>query len=194
MSDLSIPLSPLERSTAPSHLQLPVTSYFDEDLFRREQELIFQHGPRYLGHALAGYAGFAGNGFPVVALFDIDSDLVGVRINGILIDHVDELRRVCAERGVTIGMIATPGQAAQGVCDQLVACGVRCILNFAPAVLQVPEDVEVRKVDLAVELQVLAFHVARRHLAAADGPLNAVAQAAAAAINGAGRRVTGGTS
>ena len=53
MSDLSIPLSPLERSTAPSHLQLPVTSYFDEDLFRREQELIFQHGPRYLGHALA---------------------------------------------------------------------------------------------------------------------------------------------
>ncbi len=53
MSDLSIPLSPLDRSTAPSHLQLPVTSYFDEDLFRREQELIFQHGPRYLGHALA---------------------------------------------------------------------------------------------------------------------------------------------
>ncbi|KAI1696049.1 ring hydroxylating alpha subunit (catalytic domain) domain-containing protein [Ditylenchus destructor] len=53
MSDLSIPLSSLERSTAQSTLQLPVTSYFDEDLFRREQELIFQHGPRYLGHALA---------------------------------------------------------------------------------------------------------------------------------------------
>ncbi len=53
MSDLSIPLSALERSTAPSVTQLPVTSYFDEDLFRREQELIFQHGPRYLGHALA---------------------------------------------------------------------------------------------------------------------------------------------
>jgi len=89
-------------------------------------------------------------------------------------------------------MIATPGQAAQGVCDLLVGCGVRCILNFAPAVLQVPGDVEVRKVDLAVELQVLAFHVARRHMAATEGPRNGVAHATAAAINGAGPRVTGG--
>ena len=65
-------------------------------------------------------------------------------------------------------MIATPGPAAQGVCDLLVAAGVRCILNFAPVVLQVPDEVEVRKVDLAVELQILAFHVARRHVAAAE--------------------------
>jgi redox-sensing transcriptional repressor len=66
-------------------------------------------------------------------------------------------------------MIATPGPAAQGVCDLLVRSGVRSILNFAPVVLQVPDEVEVRKVDLAVELQILAFHVARRHLAAAEG-------------------------
>ena len=118
-----------------------------------------------LGHALAGYAGFGGRGFPVTALFDVDPDLVGIHINGILVEHVDAIPAVCAERGVTIGMIATPGPAAQAVCDTLVACGVRCILNFAPAVLQVPREVEVRKVDLAVELQVLAFHVARRHVA-----------------------------
>ena len=62
-------------------------------------------------------------------------------------------------------MIATPGPAAQGACDLLVRAGVSCILNFAPVVLQVPEQVEVRKVDLAVELQILSFHVARRHLA-----------------------------
>ncbi|MGE3252920.1 MAG: redox-sensing transcriptional repressor Rex [Pseudonocardia sp.] len=172
----------------------PLLRHLEHSLGLTQRQAVALVGVGNLGHALAGYAGFAGNGFPVVALFDIDPDLVGVGINGILIDHVDELRRVCAERGVTIGMIATPGQAAQGVCDQLVACGVRCILNFAPAVLQVPDDVDVRKVDLAVELQVLAFHVARRHLAAAEGPLNVVAQAAAAAINGAGRRVTGGTS
>jgi len=115
-----------------------------------------------LGHALAGYGGFGGRGFPVTALFDVDPDLVGVPINGILVEHVRAIPAVCAERGITIGMIATPGQAAQAVCNQLVAAGVRSILNFAPVVLQVPREVEVRKVDLAVELQILAFHVSRR--------------------------------
>jgi redox-sensing transcriptional repressor len=121
-----------------------------------------------LGHALAGYGGFDGRGFPVTALFDVDPDLVGIHINGIVVDHVRTIPQVCPERGVTIGIIATPGPAAQGVCDLLVAAGVQCILNFAPVVLQVPDDVEVRKVDLSVELQILAFHVARRHLAAVE--------------------------
>jgi redox-sensing transcriptional repressor len=127
-----------------------------------------------LGHALAGYSGFGGRGFPVTALFDVDPDLVGIHINGILVEHVRSIPRVCAERGVTIGMIATPGPAAQGVCDLLVECGVRCILNFAPVVLQVPGEVEVRKVDLAVELQILAFHVARKHVAGAEPAAPAV--------------------
>ena len=109
-----------------------------------------------LGHALAGYGGFGGRGFPVTALFDVDPDLVGIPINGILVDHVRDIPAVCAERGITIGMIATPGQAAQAVCDRLVAAGVRSILNFAPVVLQVPRGVDVRKVDLAVELQILS--------------------------------------
>lgn len=116
-----------------------------------------------LGHALAGYAGFAGRGFPVCAMFDVDPDLVGIRVNGIEVGHVRDIATVCRERDVTIGMIATPGPVAQGVCDLLVRGGVASILNFAPVVLQVPGDVEVRKVDLAVELQVLAFHVARRN-------------------------------
>jgi redox-sensing transcriptional repressor len=123
-----------------------------------------------LGHALAGYSGFGGRGFPVTALFDVDPDLVGIHINGILVEHVRAIPEVCARRGVTIGMIATPAQAAQSVCDLFVEAGVRCILNFAPVVLQVPDEVEVRKVDLAVELQILAFHVARKHVAAAGQP------------------------
>ena len=86
-----------------------------------------------LGHALAGYGGFGGRGFPIVALFDVDPDLVGISINGIVVDPVRDILQVCAERGVTIGIIATPGQAAQGVCDVLVRCGVQCILNFAPS-------------------------------------------------------------
>jgi redox-sensing transcriptional repressor len=117
-----------------------------------------------LGHALAGYGGFGGRGFPVCALFDVDPDLVGIHINGIMVDHVRTIPSRCVERGITIGIVATPGPAAQGVCDLLVQGGVRCILNFAPVVLQVPAEVEVRKVDLAVELQILAFHVARKNL------------------------------
>jgi len=115
-----------------------------------------------LGHALAGYGGFGGRGFPVTALFDVDPELVGSTIDGIEVRHVRDIAAACPAAGVTIGMIATPAQAAQQVCDQLVAAGVHSILNFAPTFLQVPDDVEVRKVDLAVELQVLAFHVAGR--------------------------------
>jgi redox-sensing transcriptional repressor len=116
-----------------------------------------------LGHALAGYSGFAGRGFPLRALFDVDPDLVGIRIAGIVVEHAATIPEVCRRLGVTIGVITTPAAAAQAVCDQLVAAGVRSILNFAPVVLQVPEEVEVRKVDLAVEMQILSFHVARRH-------------------------------
>ena len=115
-----------------------------------------------LGHALANYGGFPGRGFPVVALFDVDDDLMGIPVGGIPVNHIDEIPQVCAAREVSIGVIATPPAAAQAVCERLVSAGVRCILNFAPVVLQVPDDVEVRKVDLAVEMQILSFHVARR--------------------------------
>ncbi|MEU7481514.1 redox-sensing transcriptional repressor Rex [Lentzea sp. NPDC042327] len=115
-----------------------------------------------LGHALANYGGFPGRGFPVTALFDVDADLVGVPVGGIPVNHIDEITAVCIEREVSIGVIATPPPAAQSVCDRLVSAGVQCILNFAPVVLQVPDNVEVRKVDLAVEMQILSFHVARR--------------------------------
>ncbi|WP_438816872.1 redox-sensing transcriptional repressor Rex [Umezawaea beigongshangensis] len=115
-----------------------------------------------LGHALANYGGFPSRGFPVVALFDVDDDLTGVPVGGIPVSHIDEIEQVCASREVSIGVIATPPPAAQAVCDRLVSAGVQCILNFAPVVLQVPDHVEVRKVDLAVEMQILSFHVARR--------------------------------
>lgn len=115
-----------------------------------------------LGHALAGYGGFASRGFPVTALFDIDPDLIGIRIAGIEVHRIDRIPEVCAAGEISIGIIATPGEGAQDVCDLLVSGGVSCILNFAPVVLQAPAHVEVRKVDLAVELQILSFHVARR--------------------------------
>ncbi len=117
-----------------------------------------------LGQALAGYPGFAGRGFVVSALFDVDPARVGREVGGRVIRHLDEAGRVCRAAGVTIGVIATPAAAAQQVAEILVAAGIRSILNFAPGVLSVPADVEVRHVDLALELQILAFHESRRDL------------------------------
>ncbi len=115
-----------------------------------------------LGQALAGYPGFAGRGFVISALFDVDPARVGRDVGGRVIRHLDEAVAVCRAGGVTIGVIATPVGAAQQVADILVAAGIRSILNFAPGVLTVPADVEVRYVDLALELQILAFHESRR--------------------------------
>ncbi|MEO6412810.1 MAG: redox-sensing transcriptional repressor Rex [Pedococcus sp.] len=125
-----------------------------------------------LGHALAAYSGFATRGFRVVALLDQDSHLLGQEIAGITVQPMDALTAL-ADQGLAIGVIATPAASAQDVCDQLVAVGVRSILNFAPCVLVVPEDVDVRKVDLSTELQILAFHEQRRALAA-EGTLEHV--------------------
>ena len=114
-----------------------------------------------LGHALANYGGFASRGFRVAALFDADARRVGEQVDDHEVLPMSELAPVVAELGAAIGVIATPAGAAQGVCDRLVAAGVRSILNFAPAVLVVPDGVEVRKVDLSIELQILAFHEQR---------------------------------
>lgn len=123
-----------------------------------------------LGQALAGYPGFAGRGFVISALFDVDPARVGREVGGRAIQHLDDAVTVCRSGGVTIGVIATPATAAQQVADILVAAGIRSILNFAPGVLSVPADVEVRHVDLALELQILAFHESRRDPDRPDRP------------------------
>src|SRR5215207_8725057 len=99
-----------------------------------------------LGHALANYRGFGDRGFPVAALVDADARRVGERVSGIEVQHVDDLPDIVAEHGVAIGVVATPAGAAQDVIDRLVDAGVRSILNFAPALVSVPPDVQVRKV------------------------------------------------
>ncbi len=119
-------------------------------------------GAGNLGRALANYGGFASRGFRVAALVDSDSAVVGSIIAGLRVSAADEIESVVAEQGVMIGAIAVPAQAAQGICDRLVAAGVASILNFAPVVLSVPDGVDVRKVDLSIELQILAFHAQRR--------------------------------
>jgi redox-sensing transcriptional repressor len=120
-------------------------------------------GAGNLGRALANYGGFASRGFRIAAVLDADPAVVGTEIAaGQVVGSSDAIEDVVAERGVSIGVIATPAAAAQGVCDRLVAAGVTSILNFAPVVLSVPGGVDVRKVDLSIELQILAFHAQRR--------------------------------
>lgn len=119
-------------------------------------------GVGHLGHALANYRGFASRGFRLVALFDDDPALVGVEVAGLVVRPFADLDAVATSEGALIGVIATPAPAAQEVADALVGAGVHSILNFAPVVLAVPSDVDVRRVDLASELQILAFHQQRR--------------------------------
>jgi redox-sensing transcriptional repressor len=118
-----------------------------------------------LGQALAGYGGFDDRGFCIAALLEADLGRVGQVVAGLPIRALDELDAVVAEQGVSIGVIATPAEEAQEVCDRLVEAGVRSILNFAPTVLQVPPGVDVRRVDLSNELQILSFHEHRKALA-----------------------------
>jgi redox-sensing transcriptional repressor len=115
-----------------------------------------------LGHALAGYAGFGNRGFRIAALFDADLGRVGEHINGLVVRHIDELPEIVKQEQISIAVIATPAHAAQNVTDRLVDAGVTSILNFAPCVLSVPDGVDVRKVDLAIELQILSFHEHRK--------------------------------
>ncbi len=127
-------------------------------------------GLGHLGHALANYGGFASRGFGIRALVDADPSIVGTEVAGIVVSPLSALEEVVGAQRVAIAVIATPAQVAQDVCDRLVASGVSSILNFAPSVLVVPDHVEVRKVDLSIELQILAFHEQRK-LTPDVGPL-----------------------
>ncbi len=115
-----------------------------------------------LGHALANYSGFGTRGFRVVALLDADPRLVGELVAGQVVRDFAELDEIVRTEKVAIGVITTPAGPAQDVCDRLVAAGVTSILNFAPVVLSVPDGVDIRKVDLSIELQILAYHEQRK--------------------------------
>jgi redox-sensing transcriptional repressor len=115
-----------------------------------------------LGHALANYKGFGDRGFRVAALVDVDPAKVGERVGALEVTHIDDLPDLVRERAIAIGVIATPATAVQDVGDRMAAAGIRSILNFAPAPLAAPPGVSVRSVDLAVELQILAYYEQRK--------------------------------
>jgi len=118
-------------------------------------------GAGNLGRALFNHKGFAERGFRVVALFDVDPAKIGERLGGVEVLAMDELDATVRDAGVAIGVVTTPPQVAQEVADLLVGAGVSAILSFAPAVINVPEHVSLRKVDLSIELQILSFYQQR---------------------------------
>lgn len=116
-------------------------------------------GAGNLGSALARYGGFDANGFSIIGIYDNDPAKIGTTIGELTVGTMDDLRRDAQEHHVEIGIIATPVPAAQQVAEQLADAGFKSILNFAPMVLQVNPDVEIRRVDLSTELQILGFYV-----------------------------------
>lgn len=116
-------------------------------------------GAGNLGSALLRYGGFRKEGFEIVAAFDTDDSSTGRDVDGVKVLHQNEMEYFVREHSVKMAILAVPGGAAQGVADGLVECGVQAILNFSPAVLEVPAEVVVKNVDLAVELENLSYFV-----------------------------------
>lgn len=133
-------------------------------------------GAGNLGRALAGYSGFQSRGFEVVALIDADQMIVGTEVGWLRVSPVQELAAVLHRTRANMAVLAVPAGVAQKLCDELVQAGITSILSFAPVVLQVPDHVQLRKVDMATELQILAYHAQR----AQDPDLDAGSHARAA--------------
>jgi redox-sensing transcriptional repressor len=115
-------------------------------------------GAGNLGSALANYKGVASWGFDVASIIDIDEGRVGQPVDGLFVESAHDIAEIVIDRDIVIGLITVPANAAQGVVEQLAGAGVTSILNFAPTVLHAPEGVTLLRVDIAVELGVLAFH------------------------------------
>ena len=121
-------------------------------------------GAGHLGKALSGYAGFTTRGFDVVAVLDSSPDVIGTVASGVRVEDAATLEAVVQRAKVNMAVLTVPGPAAQRLVDRLAAAGVRSILSFAPLTVNAPDGVDVRRVDLSTELQLLA------HRAAPAGP------------------------
>ncbi len=116
-------------------------------------------GAGNIGRALSSYKGFNSKGFKLVAVFDNDPSKVGKKLGAFTIQPFDELDKTVAAHSIKLAILAVPADAAQDVADKVVAAGVRGVLNFAPCSLNVPSDIALNSVDVAVALEQLSFQV-----------------------------------
>lgn len=120
-------------------------------------------GAGNLGSALSQYRGFQERGFNIVAVFDNDMNKVGLKLNGLPIYAVSQMAEFVDKNDISIGIITVPSEYAQDIADILVeTSSIKGILNFAPVVLTIPEEIEVRNVDLTVNLEVLSYNIEKK--------------------------------
>ena len=118
-------------------------------------------GIGHLGEAIARYEGFRRQGIRIVALFDSDPAKIGVEVNGLPIMDDAQIPTTMRDQGIRLAILAVPASRAQEVADMLVAAGVRAILNYAPVIIQVPENVWVRHIDPVATLHSMTYYLAR---------------------------------
>ena len=119
-------------------------------------------GAGKIGSALVQYRGFKQRGFDIVAIFDADPGKIGRQWNGLAVLDIANLEAELGRQPIDMAVLVTPAEAAQAVTDRLVRLGVRAILNFAPLQLAVPNDVVVKTVNLALELETLSYALTNR--------------------------------
>lgn len=114
-----------------------------------------------LGHAIANYRGFRRSSFAIEGLFDSDPDKVGERVNDLDVRPMSEVVETMREKGIRVGIIATPRTQAQEAADLLIAGGAEAILNYAPVILRAPDNVTVREIDPVSALQSMTYYIDR---------------------------------
>ena len=112
-----------------------------------------------LGRAILSYPGFNPDGFRLVAAFDLSNKVLADTIGGLVVRNIDELDEVVGKEKISIGIVAVPVEFTQNVVDQLVACGVRAILNYAPITPQVREGIRIRNIDPVLSLQSMTYYI-----------------------------------
>ena len=112
-----------------------------------------------LGRAIINYPGFTPDGFHLVAAFDIKEDVIGQDVGGLKVQSLDSLKKIVTDRKISIAIVAVPVSNTQMVVDQLVACGVRAILNYAPVIPHVREGVRIHNIDPVLSLQSMTYYI-----------------------------------
>jgi redox-sensing transcriptional repressor len=113
-----------------------------------------------LGSAVARYGGFEERGFHITCVFDAAPEKIGKHLGKFIIQPLTELHTSLRDNKIQIAMIAVPAEHAQSVADELIAGGVRAILNYAPINLNVPDDVHVQYIDPILHLQRMTYYLA----------------------------------
>jgi redox-sensing transcriptional repressor len=116
-----------------------------------------------IGSALVSYKEFSRQGFQIVKLFDNDQRKIGSNHKGIVISDIQNMEQEMKEAGIEMAIIAVPATVAQYIVDDVVAIGIKAILNFAPINLKVPDDVYLRNENMAMELEYLSFAMVNKH-------------------------------